>query len=67
MSNRFVASVLKRSQCGWWWGAIPGRLESGLFRTDGDAQLVLITCGGPFDPVRHRYADNYVVVARPAS
>lgn len=40
---------------------------SGLFRTDGDAQLVLITCGGPFDPVRHRYADNYVVVARPAS
>jgi Sortase domain len=37
----------------------------GLFRTDGDAQLVLITCGGSFDPVRHRYADNYVVVARP--
>ncbi|MFL6093045.1 class F sortase, partial [Corynebacterium durum] len=37
----------------------------GLFRTDGDARLVLITCGGPFDPVRHRYADNYVVVAQP--
>jgi hypothetical protein len=38
----------------------------GLFRTDGDARLVLITCGGSFDPVRHRYADNYVVVARPS-
>jgi Sortase domain len=37
---------------------------AGLFRSDGEAQLVLITCGGPFDPVRHRYADNYVVVAR---
>ena len=40
---------------------------SGLFRTNGSAQLVLITCGGPFDPVTHHYADNYVVVARPAS
>jgi Sortase domain len=38
----------------------------GLFRTDGAAQLVLITCGGPFDPVRHRYADNYIVIARPS-
>ncbi len=38
----------------------------GLFRSTGDPQLVLITCGGAFDPVRHRYADNYVVVARPA-
>jgi hypothetical protein len=38
----------------------------GLFRTDGDAQLILITCGGSFDPLRHRYADNYVVVARPS-
>ena len=34
-------------------------------RTDGPAQLVLVTCGGAFDPVRHRYADNYVVVAAP--
>jgi Sortase domain len=40
---------------------------SGLFRRDGAAQLVLITCGGAFDPVRHHYADNYVVVARPSS
>jgi hypothetical protein len=40
---------------------------SGLFRTNGSVQLVLITCGGPFDPVTHHYADNYVVVARPAS
>jgi hypothetical protein len=40
---------------------------SGLFRTTGSAQLVLITCGGPFDPVTHHYADNYVVVARPSA
>jgi len=40
---------------------------SGLFRRDGDPQLVLITCGGAFDAVHHRYADNYVVVARPSS
>jgi hypothetical protein len=40
--------------------------SSGLFRGDGEPQLVLITCGGPFDPVRHHYADNYVVVARPS-
>jgi hypothetical protein len=39
--------------------------DGGLFRTDGAARLVLITCGGSFDPVRHRYADNYVVVAQP--
>ena len=33
------------------------------FRQDGPARLVVITCGGPFDPVRHRYQDNVVVVA----
>jgi hypothetical protein len=37
---------------------------SALFRTDGAAQLVLITCGGAFDAAHHRYVDNYVVVAR---
>jgi Sortase domain len=35
------------------------------FRQDGPARLVVITCGGPFDPVRHRYQDNVVVVATP--
>jgi hypothetical protein len=37
----------------------------GLFARTGAARLVLITCGGAFDPVRHHYADNYVVVAVP--
>lgn len=35
------------------------------FRQDRPARLVVITCGGPFDPVRHRYQDNVVVVATP--
>jgi hypothetical protein len=51
-------------------GLVPQALLSrfsGLFSGSGDAQLVLVTCGGPFDPVKHRYADNYVVVARPSS
>jgi hypothetical protein len=39
--------------------------DGGLFRKDGAAQLVLITCGGPFDPVSRHYADNYVVIAEP--
>jgi Sortase domain len=39
--------------------------EAGIFTVDGDPRLVLITCGGPFDPVRHRYQDNLVVVATP--
>jgi hypothetical protein len=39
--------------------------DGGLFRKDGAAQLVLITCGGPFDPVSRHYADNYVVIAQP--
>jgi LPXTG-site transpeptidase (sortase) family protein len=38
---------------------------AGIFAVDGEARLVLITCGGPFDPVRHRYQDNLVVVATP--
>jgi hypothetical protein len=38
--------------------------------TDAFAQevpnrLVLITCSGPFDPRRHRYRDNLVVIADP--
>jgi hypothetical protein len=40
---------------------------SGLFAPSGEARLVLITCGGAFDPVRHHYADNYVVIAVPVT
>jgi Sortase domain len=39
--------------------------DAGIFAVDGEPRLVLITCGGPFDPVRHRYQDNLVVVATP--
>lgn len=38
---------------------------SGVFRTDGPGALVLVTCGGAFDPDRRSYADNVVVVAEP--
>ncbi|MBS3941891.1 MAG: class F sortase [Actinobacteria bacterium] len=37
-----------------------------LFRRDGPARLVLITCGGEFDPATGHYDDNVVVVAEPA-
>lgn len=35
------------------------------FRQDTPPRLVLITCGGAFDPVRHRYQDNLVIYALP--
>jgi Sortase domain len=41
--------------------------DAGIFSVDGEPRLVLITCGGPFDPVRHRYQDNLVVVATPVT
>jgi hypothetical protein len=36
-----------------------------LFRRGGEPQLVLVTCGGRFDPVRRSYDDNTVVRAVP--
>lgn len=35
-----------------------------LFEREGPPRLVLITCGGAFDPVARSYADNVVVIAR---
>jgi sortase (surface protein transpeptidase) len=35
------------------------------FRQNVPPRLVLITCGGAFDSVRHRYQDNLIVYARP--
>ena len=35
------------------------------FRQDVAPRLVLITCGGAFDPARHRYQDNLLVYADP--
>jgi hypothetical protein len=39
--------------------------DLGLFRTSGAPRLVLVTCGGRYDPARHSYADNVVVQATP--
>jgi hypothetical protein len=41
-------------------------LPPDLFARDGAARLVLITCGGRFDPAARGYDDNVVVFARPA-
>ncbi len=43
------------------------RLAAGtdLFDQRGKHRLVMITCGGPFDPKTHRYRDNLVIVANP--
>jgi hypothetical protein len=39
--------------------------RSDAFRQDVPHRLVLITCGGAFDPVRHRYQDNVIIFADP--
>lgn len=36
-----------------------------VFRTDGPRQLVLVTCGGEFDPTTHHYESNLVITATP--
>lgn len=36
-----------------------------VFRRDGPARLVLITCGGSFDPAQRSYGSNVVVTAAP--
>ena len=38
-----------------------------IFRRTGDPQLVLITCGGDFNPSEDSYEDNVVVFAVPVS
>jgi hypothetical protein len=39
------------------------KLPAEVFRADGPHQLVLITCGGPFDYSTGHYRDNLVVIA----
>ncbi len=41
-------------------------LPTGIFSRNGGPRLVLVTCGGPFDPSIRRYRDNVVVTAVPA-
>lgn len=40
-------------------------LPASLFSRGGPPRLVLITCGGNYDRVHHRYDDNTIVVAAP--
>lgn len=47
----------------WSKGQVP--LDR-LFARDGPARLVVITCGGPFDPDTRTYRDNLVVTALPS-
>jgi Sortase domain len=39
--------------------------ENRIWTRDGDEMLVLITCGGAFNPNIRRYLDNIVLFARP--
>ena len=38
-----------------------------LFRQDVEARLLLVTCGGDFDPATRHYTDNVVVYAVPVA
>lgn len=46
---------------------LKGRLPTDIYSLKGRARLVLVTCGGPFDPAAGRYIDNIVVTAVPVS
>lgn len=39
--------------------------DTRVFAQDGDERLVLLTCGGPYNPELGGYLDNMVVVANP--
>jgi hypothetical protein len=41
-------------------------LPTDIFSLDGKPRLVIVTCGGPFDPTIRHYRDNVVVTAVPA-
>lgn len=38
-----------------------------IFDQTTPARLIVITCGGPFDPVKHRYQDNVIITAVPTA
>jgi Sortase domain len=40
-------------------------LPVGIYSSRGAGRLILVTCGGPFDPATGHYADNVVVTAAP--
>lgn len=44
---------------------LKAQLPAGIFTQRGKRRLVLVTCGGPFNPAIGHYRDNIVVVAVP--
>ena len=44
---------------------VKAALPADLFTSGGPPRLVLITCGGRFDPATRHYADNVIVYATP--
>ena len=42
------------------------RSETDVFSQEVSPRLVLVTCGGRYNPVKHEYDDNLVVIAMPA-
>jgi hypothetical protein len=41
-------------------------LPTSVYSRTGAPRLVLVTCGGPFDPISRHYRDNVVLTAVPA-
>jgi hypothetical protein len=41
------------------------KLPANIYSRHGPARLVLVTCGGPFDPQKRHYRDNIVLTAVP--
>jgi hypothetical protein len=60
-SQRYRVSVRKELP----QAELAGRTDA--FRQDIPPRLVLITCGGAFNPDRHRYQDNLIIFADPVS
>jgi Sortase domain len=44
---------------------LKSELPTGVWSKRGGARLVLVTCGGPFDPATRHYRDNIVLTAVP--
>jgi LPXTG-site transpeptidase (sortase) family protein len=45
---------------------LKANLPTDIWSQKGSNHLVLVTCGGPFDPATGHYRDNVVVTAVPA-
>ena len=59
-SRTFDVSAFDWTDDRWTGRQLPGSV---VYAPTPAAELRLITCGGPFDPVRGSYRDNVVVSA----